>query len=175
MVVSIQEALVSGLKRYFTGKPCKKGHVAERQVSDSYCVVCAKAQKDSYRRKNREAARTATNAWSKTDIGKLKQEISSLHRKLSDQKRVTKLNTEKSRRYLKLPTPTRAEPEVCEICGNRPDVFHLCVDHCHKTGKFRGWLCRSCNLGLGNLKDSTELLEKAAKYLRITDVELSKW
>ncbi|WP_116598986.1 hypothetical protein [Primorskyibacter marinus] len=29
-----------GLKRYFTGKPCKKGHVAERHVSSACCVEC---------------------------------------------------------------------------------------------------------------------------------------
>lgn len=28
-------------KRYFTGKPCKNGHLAERFVSSRGCVVCA--------------------------------------------------------------------------------------------------------------------------------------
>lgn len=30
----------AGLKRYFTGKPCKNGHIAERQVSNGVCVEC---------------------------------------------------------------------------------------------------------------------------------------
>jgi hypothetical protein len=30
-----------GLPRYFTGKPCKLGHVAERFSSNGECVVCA--------------------------------------------------------------------------------------------------------------------------------------
>jgi hypothetical protein len=29
-VISRQEALAQGVKRYFTGKPCCRGHVAER-------------------------------------------------------------------------------------------------------------------------------------------------
>jgi hypothetical protein len=28
-------------KRYFTGKPCKKGHIAERFKSNHWCVECA--------------------------------------------------------------------------------------------------------------------------------------
>ncbi len=30
-----------GLTRYFTGKPCKWGHVVDRYVSDGQCVECA--------------------------------------------------------------------------------------------------------------------------------------
>lgn len=29
-----------GLKRYFTGIPCRKGHIAERQVSNRACLKC---------------------------------------------------------------------------------------------------------------------------------------
>jgi hypothetical protein len=39
-LISRQEALAHGYKRYFTGAPCKHGHVAERWVSNLYCVVC---------------------------------------------------------------------------------------------------------------------------------------
>jgi hypothetical protein len=34
----------------------------------------------------------------------------------------------------------------CEICGARK---MLMFDHDHKTGAFRGWLCRPCNSRLG--------------------------
>lgn len=39
------------------------------------------------------------------------------------------------------------------------------VDHCHTTGLVRGLLCNECNRGMGLLKDSAELLRKAADYL----------
>lgn len=52
----------------------------------------------------------------------------------------------------------------CAICGGDP-TSTLHVDHCHMTGAIRGLLCNTCNSGLGKLKDSTDLLQKAIKYL----------
>lgn len=34
------EALEQGLKRYFTGKPCLRGHLAPRSVRDRQCIEC---------------------------------------------------------------------------------------------------------------------------------------
>ena len=30
----------AGLNRFFTGLPCKRGHIAERQVSNGGCILC---------------------------------------------------------------------------------------------------------------------------------------
>src|SRR6267378_6813421 len=38
---------------------------------------------------------------------------------------------------------------LCGICGKLVSGIHLVLDHDHKTGKFRGWLCQGCNLYLG--------------------------
>lgn len=54
---------------------------------------------------------------------------------------------------------------VCAICGQNPEG-RLAVDHDHITGRFRGLLCRTCNRGIGWLKDSIVLLEAAIVYLR---------
>ena len=54
----------------------------------------------------------------------------------------------------------------CAICGKTSGLVY---DHCHTTGKFRGVLCRSCNLGLGSLGDSADMLEKAYLYLKETE------
>jgi len=40
-IITRQEAKEKGLSRYFTGEPCKRGHIAERYVSHNRpCVVC---------------------------------------------------------------------------------------------------------------------------------------
>ena len=54
-VILLKEAKERGLKRYFTGEPCKYGHTDERKVIDRSCVTC-----------NREKSRrhsAATKKW----------------------------------------------------------------------------------------------------------------
>ena len=36
----LEQAREQGLTRYFTGKPCSKGHISERQTSDRSCIQC---------------------------------------------------------------------------------------------------------------------------------------
>lgn len=51
----------------------------------------------------------------------------------------------------------------CAICSRYCDV--LCLDHDHATGRIRGWLCRTCNAGIGQLGDTLEALQRAVRYL----------
>ena len=53
-IISRQEAISRGLKRYFTGKPCNHGHIAERIVSNSRCFECARIADREFKVKNRE-------------------------------------------------------------------------------------------------------------------------
>ena len=55
----------------------------------------------------------------------------------------------------------------CAICEVKllAHGFHTHLDHDHKTGKLRAFLCTNCNRGLGHFQDSTDILEKAIKYL----------
>ncbi|HWX29577.1 MAG TPA: endonuclease domain-containing protein [Steroidobacteraceae bacterium] len=77
----------------------------------------------------------------------------------------------KRRAWKKLPLPTRPAPENCECCGKPPDTRQsLHLDHDHQTGKFRGWLCASCNLGIGKLGDNANALFRALDYLNRADL-----
>ena len=55
---------------------------------------------------------------------------------------------------------------VCYICRSILIGKSLCVDHCHVSGDVRKLLCINCNTGLGQFKDSEELLMRATNYIR---------
>ena len=41
-IITRKQALEQGLKQYFTGKPCKYGHVAPKQTSNWTCMECVR-------------------------------------------------------------------------------------------------------------------------------------
>lgn len=51
----------------------------------------------------------------------------------------------------------------CPIC--KKELDNPCIDHDHSTGKVRGILCNSCNLGIGWLKEDIEILKASIRYL----------
>jgi hypothetical protein len=71
-MISRKAALERGLARYFTGKPCTSGHVAERYSSNGDCVVCA---------------RLKATRWKKTPKGKAYQRQYHQTPKMRDYKR----------------------------------------------------------------------------------------
>ena len=56
-IISRAEAKAKGLRFYFTGKPCKHGHVAERVVLNATCVECERAAMKKFRLKKSAADR----------------------------------------------------------------------------------------------------------------------
>lgn len=65
------------------------------------------------------------------------------------------------------------QDHVCIICNRTEEqlqqkfykdkVFSL--DHDHATMEFRGYICHTCNRGLGNFGDNIETLRNAIRYL----------
>lgn len=176
-IVSLKEARDQGLVRYFTGKPCKWGHVAERRTNGCACVVCAdirhrkhrqtveyKAQIRErcrqWRENNRERRRDGQRRYRKGEktprVRKLVNPIEYLLRR--DGQWIPRYHKSLERKA------GRPRPDVCEICGEQSKK-RLCFDHCHQSGQFRGWLCYPCNTALGLVKDSPKRLKALLKYL----------
>jgi hypothetical protein len=40
------------------------------------------------------------------------------------------------------------------------------MDHDHSTGEYRGYICHTCNRGLGMFQDSIDILNNAIRYLK---------
>lgn len=57
----------------------------------------------------------------------------------------------------------RKKPKRCDVC--KKTGRRICFDHCHKSDKFRGWICHQCNTTLSHTDDSPKLLRKLADYL----------
>jgi hypothetical protein len=51
-IISRRDAKAKGLKWYFTGTPCKYGHIAKRQVSNCGCVDCTAIATKLYHERN---------------------------------------------------------------------------------------------------------------------------
>lgn len=62
-IISRKEAKEKGLKRYFTGKPCKRGHITERMVSTLTCVACKNERERELYWQDPKAATERTKGW----------------------------------------------------------------------------------------------------------------
>jgi hypothetical protein len=203
-IITRKQARAQGLSRYFTGKACKQGHLAERSTRHADCIECvrlknsrtywrdpardnarrkasrqaspekAKAysrlQSAQWKRKNPEKVNAQNRAWrekypEKVRLVRERWDEKHKDRMQNDPEYAAKERTRKlkelwQRREKKADRPC---PDHCEICGGRPK--EICFDHCHQTGKFRGWLCHQCNQILGLSGDSPDLLRQLAHYL----------
>jgi hypothetical protein len=147
-IISRVAAKDQGLKRYFTGLPCKRGHVCERLVSNQSCCKChyehalvwkvqfARTPKGRAKAAARTAAHYAANRETIRDRqaspeGKVAARRyratyyqtphgGALMRALAARRRADKL---------KATPPWQSSEELDAIYEDRPDGFH--VDHIH--------------------------------------------
>lgn len=73
--------------------------------------------------------------------------------------------------YEKIALEQNSKCAICKqentsVTNDRTQKRKLAVDHCHKTGKFRGIICVHCNSGLGYFRDNPEYLQSAIEYLK---------
>ena len=94
----------------------------------------------------------------------------------SCQKRISK-ELRDLRKELISSNPQPEYGSACDLC-KKPVHRNWQLDHCHDTGKFRGWICKGCNTGLGGIGDSFESTLNALIYLskfkKIYSNELTK-
>lgn len=65
-------------------------------------------------------------------------------------------------REVKAKAPPKPDSGQCYCCHKKNP---LQCDHAHGTTEFRGWICKSCNVGLGELGDNLQAVLQAAIYL----------
>lgn len=69
--ITRKQARENGLYRYFTGKPCVHGHIAERTVSGKNCIECSRISgrqtKKRWRAENPDLHKDRIRAWAKAN------------------------------------------------------------------------------------------------------------
>ena len=59
----------------------------------------------------------------------------------------------------------------CAVCGVSYLEQDLDLDHCHESGRVRGFLCHGCNILVGHL-ENTDRKKKALEYLTQEPLEI---
>jgi len=64
--------------------------------------------------------------------------------------------------------PKNYELFECPICKKTTiaGISKIVLDHNHHTGKVRGYLCESCNTGIGRFDDNPNVVKNAIKWLK---------
>lgn len=160
-------------------KQCRKCGEDEKHYASFpwSCVKCIKPNSPENIRKNRLRYQSRNQEWTK-QYQKFWQENNKDHvqeyRKKNRERdsknfRRWRLQAEygiTEERYLEM---LQEQNHTCAIC-RQPENGKWHIDHCHKTGKVRGVLCRTCNPMIGMAKESTDILKAAITYL-----EKHKW
>lgn len=63
------------------------------------------------------------------------------------------------------PINEKFECPICEKTTIAQVTSKVVLNHDHETGEPSGWICDSCNTGLGRFKDDPKILQRAIKYL----------
>ncbi len=83
-IITRQEAKEQGLSRYFTGKPCKRGHVCERFIKSTHCIECGNVRSKKYVQENPERRKDSWQKYDSKPCSKLAKKQARLSRITAD-------------------------------------------------------------------------------------------
>lgn len=95
-IITREEAIEQGLKRYFTGKPCNNGHVEERYTSFGRCCQCSLDSARMYREKNLEKVNERIRKWRKENPDKVRESLQKYRNENPEKFRQMQLNRYKA-------------------------------------------------------------------------------
>jgi 5-methylcytosine-specific restriction endonuclease McrA len=144
IIISRADAKARGLTRYFTGNPCKYGHIAERHTASGTCGICAilvlrKRYKDNpdYERKratawyclNKAKARAASSKYKKENPEKRKAAV----------KRWRQANPEKVREINRRASLSCAVRNPKRVAENKRKWMAVPENRAARTVSIRAW------------------------------------
>ena len=128
-----QIAIQNGEPRYFTGKPCVNGHVAQRVTKDRVCIECYKLHAANVRKRNPERVRElGRQSYDRTKEAHLKQKR---EYRQNNKGKIAALNA-KRKKHVKQRTPLWANLDkiksyynVCAFFNEINGYVKYHVDH----------------------------------------------
>jgi hypothetical protein len=188
-----KEALEIGSSYFYTGRPCKHGHVAPRYSSGGACALCQRLRVAAqYGRELNDhspriqASIARTKAAKNGEIyyvpakpckhGHKFRWVASnncvgcdaiAQKKNPEKRRFARIKKEYGLSQEDYENMLASQNMSCAVCGGQignDQSTH--IDHCHDTGVVRGLLCQKCNQAIGLLQDSPEIMLKAAEYVK---------
>lgn len=127
----------------------------EREIKNTFtrCKPCSYITVRKWAKKNKDKIRVYHQTW---DRKNQKRQIESrlIWKYSLSMEEFQKLSESQGNKCL-----------ICKVSAEHLSLKKLYVDHDHKTGEIRGLLCRSCNIGIGMMKDNPEILRNAINYL----------
>lgn len=128
-IISWTAAKAAGLKQYFTGYPCKHGHVAVRDVSDRSCYACKLIKAAKWKHLNPEKHAEANVKWAKNNPDKVA--LCVRRRKARDPKRhwVHTVWSNAKSRSMKNGIPFNITKQyVYDLCGDKCPILGITFD-----------------------------------------------
>jgi 5-methylcytosine-specific restriction endonuclease McrA len=180
-IISKQDAKAAGLPKFFTGQPCKRGHVAARLVSNHHCIDCNREDDAAFYQAHKAKIETRKAIYRKT--------LKGIEVKRNDN---SKRRAQKhSAPYLAHPLPSPADGR-CPCCrvkmvqGHKrhgPSLDHIVsLEHGGHHVPINTWIiCKSCNSSkhanpLLNLLDRLKVSKAARrKLLQIAQPAFFVW
>lgn len=126
--------------------------IENKEGLKTHCKTCQKAYVIAWQKKNKDSFGSYQRKWKHQN--KEKCDAAAKYSKVRIKYGLSK------EEYDKLMEQTH-----CTICNADLTERKSGLDHCHRTGRIRGVLCKQCNTGLGMFHDNPETLKKAAEYL----------
>lgn len=143
-IISRQEAKELGINKWFTGKPCKHGHLSQRLVTSQACCECRKYVKKKPEPIERVRARAAT--WREANREKTRDYIREYMRKnwgkyAPKQKIWKEENKHKLRAYIAA-SQGRRRAALMDAGGTYTPA------DIQRIGKAQKWKCAYCGVGV---------------------------
>ena len=173
-VITRQQAIDLGLKRYFTGTKCSRGHISERRVSDRHCILCNVVRQKNFI--NKHGKRTykpdiRQHLWNKLNSVKSQRK--------STQASKMEINKNEFFKWL-----DKNYKDQCEYCGISLEKYETSklfikykvpghrfgIDRKNSLGSYNldniAVCCSICNSAKSFVFDAEEFKEIAQKYIR---------